>query len=85
MTAIRAKSEAEVIGFHLGWDINDVRECSYQDTRFRKPKVYTIGNDYVCAPLIGTKPAVDKQFPDRWVWEKVGTYYGREVYWSSLK
>lgn len=74
-----AKSAAEIIAFHFGSDIADIRDAIYQPTRYR-PSIYTVytkAGDYWTAPPAGQKP--HKAFS----WEKVATYYGRDVYVSK--
>jgi len=68
------KRANEIIGFHLGWDIADVSEGVYQPTRYSAPRVYVCGDDYFCCPSGNQKP------PAGFDWEKVGTYYERDVY-----
>lgn len=70
-----AKTAPEIIGFHLGWDIRDVTEGRYQ--RYQSPNVYVCGSDYFCCPTATQKlPKNVSENP----WDKVGTYYGRDVY-----
>lgn len=68
-----AKSAAEIIGFHLGWDIAEVRDGLYQRTT--APAVYVCGSDYFTCPT-----AKQKLPKDIGEWATVGTYYGRTVY-----
>lgn len=68
-----AKTAPEIIGFHLGWDIQDVKDGRYQ--RHDSPGVYVCANDYYCSPTASQKPP--SGFNE---WNKVGTYYGRDVY-----
>jgi hypothetical protein len=66
----KKRSEAELVAFHLGCDISDIRDAHYQKTQ--KPKLFTVGNYYFCAPAKDVK--VPKGF------NAVGEYYGRFVY-----
>lgn len=69
------RSAAEIIGFHLGWDIAEVREGRYQ--RYINPAVYVCGGDYFASPPAGSKaPTHDVGGP----WVHVGSYYGRDVF-----
>lgn len=67
-----AKTAAEIIAFHLGWNWDDVREGLYQ--RHRSPGVYVCSNDYYCCPTARQK------LPKGFNWIKVATEYGRDVY-----
>lgn len=67
----------EIIGFHLGWDLREVSEGRYQPTRYSSPSIYVCGEDYYCAPSGSQKP------PKGFEWEKVGTYYERDVFRAS--
>lgn len=69
-----AKHANEIIGIHLGWDINDVTDGRYQPSRYFNPSVYVGSNDYYCAPTAKQK------LPKGWDWKEVGEYYGRKVY-----
>jgi hypothetical protein len=74
-----AKTAPEIIGFHLGWDIRDVTDGRYQ--RYTAPGVYVCGDHYYCSPTAQQKPphlGVKGDTPT--AWEKVGTYYNRDVY-----
>lgn len=73
------KQAAEIIGFHLGWDINDVKDGVYQPSAYVSPRVYTCGNDYYCCPTAAQKPSKDFE------WQEVGEHYGRKVYRASLE
>lgn len=75
MTAkTKRRTAAELIGFHLGWDMRDVSEGRYQSTRYAAPAIYVCGDDYYCAPSGSQVP------PKGWNWEPVGTYYARTVF-----
>lgn len=71
-------SGAYIIAFHFCSDVRDVSSQRYQSTRYPSPALYTIGDDYYCAPAVGQKPT--KGFP----WEKIGEHYGRSVYRAKL-
>jgi hypothetical protein len=71
------KSAAEIIGFHFGSDIAEIRGSRYQPTRYSAPAIFTVytkAGDYWCCPTEGQK------LPSEWRWEPVATYYGRTVY-----
>jgi hypothetical protein len=73
------KSQAEIIGFHLGWDISDVRDSVYQPTRYSSPKIYSCGpTDYMAATPSGKRPsgATARDFE----WTPVASYYDWTVY-----
>ena len=79
MSATRKRSGAEIIAFHFGSDINDVRDCAYQSYR---PTVYTVGNDYYCCPPAGRRPP--REAPGQ-PWRELAAYYGRTIYVSEMK
>lgn len=68
------KRANEIIGFHLGWDVNDVSDGVYQPTRYSSPRVYVCADSYFCCPSGSQKP------PKGFDWKLVATYYGRDVY-----
>lgn len=70
-----AKRANEIIAFHLGWNMPDVSEGRYQ--RYSAPAVYVCGNSYFCAPTGSQKPPSGVSEKP---WQKVGTYYGRDVW-----
>jgi len=79
MTKPVRKQAAEIIGFHLGWDINDVKDGVYQPTSYASPRVYVCGNDYYCSPTSS------QSLPKDFKWTKVGEHYGRDVYCSTAE
>ena len=71
-----AKTAAEIIGFHLGWDMRDVSETRYQPTRLASPSIYAISDEfYYAAPSSNTPPKNMKGD-----WRIIGEYYGRKVF-----
>ena len=74
------KTAAEIIAFHFGNDIADVRDSRYQPTRLTDPAVYVIGNDYFAAPSNNAPPRHDVGLP----WEAIGEHYGRKVYRARM-
>ena len=80
MTQTR-RSAAEIIAFHFCADIADIRDSRYHPTRFASPAIFTVGDNYYCAPSGSQKPPQDREFSEpRWDWKPIGTYYGRTVY-----
>lgn len=84
------RTAAEIIGFHLGMDINDVKEYRYQPTVYRNPAIYGIdfkhaGKEwaYVCSPARGSIPKGDLY--GHFEWEKIGEEFGRAIYGSEGK
>lgn len=71
----KKRTAPEIIGFHLGWDIADVKYGRYQ--RYASPAVYVCGNSYFCVPTAAQK------LPDDFEWNRVGEYYGRVVYMAK--
>lgn len=76
-TTKSGKRANEIIGFHLGWDINDVTDGVYQPTRYSSPRVYVCGDSYYCCPNGSKKP------PAGFNWKLDGTHYGRDVYMAE--
>lgn len=76
---LKSKTAAYLIAFHFCWDIKDVQDNRYQANR-HDAAIYTLGNDYYCAPAIG------KPLPagERWHWEKVAEYEGRAIWCSKV-
>jgi hypothetical protein len=73
----KRRSAAEIIAFHFGWDIAEIRDSRYQPTRYASPAVfvvYTDAGDYCCCPTEGQK------LPKDWEWSPVASYYGRTVF-----
>jgi hypothetical protein len=76
-----ARSSAEIIAFHMGWDITEVRDARYQSTRLVAMAVYPIGDDlWMCCPAKGKKPLYSKEFP----WKPLTEYYGRTIYYCTV-
>jgi len=71
----KRRSAAELIATVLCWDWNDVKENVYQPTRYTSPRVYSIGEGYMCAPT-----AKQKLPTDLGEWKVAGEAYGRKVY-----
>jgi hypothetical protein len=74
----KRRTAAEIIAFHFGWDITDVRDCRYQPTRYTAPAIFTIGDDYYCAPTKGQK------LPKGWAWTGFSHHYGRDIYCAPM-
>lgn len=78
------RSQAEIVGFHLGWDIGDVRDMVYQPTRYSQPNIYSVGpTDYMCACKDGqrVRGAAGRDYE----WTPVAAYYGWTVYAGKAK
>lgn len=73
----KKRTGAEIIAFHLGWDMPDVTAGRYQHYN---PAVYVCGDDYFCCPALG-------KFPPKfgYNWEKIGEHYGRSVYTAKAE
>ncbi len=69
------KQAPEIIAFHLGQDIQDIKDGLYQ---YHTPSVYTHGDDYYCCPRKGQKPPVREFSETEWVLS--GEEYGRKIY-----
>lgn len=77
--ATKRVTAAEAIAEHLGWDINEMKDCRYQPTHY-PVAIYTVGNDYYCAPAIGKEPPKDFR------WAHVGNHRQtqRKIYRSTV-
>jgi hypothetical protein len=74
---MKKRSAAEIVAFHFGYDIAEMRDQRYQPTRYSSPAIFTVGDDYYCAPTKGQK------LPAGWNWKAKATYYGRDIYEAS--
>lgn len=70
---------AYIIAFHCGQDMADMADCRYQPTVYPSPAVYTLNDDYYCAPAAGQK------LPEDFDWREVGAHYSRIVYCSKRR
>lgn len=81
MTKTQNRSAAEIIAFHLGWDISEVRDARYQPTHYVAMAVYPIGDEtWMCCPGKGKKPL----YGSEWPWKPLAEYYGRTIYHCSV-
>lgn len=71
----KRRSAAEIIGFHLGWDMREVSECRYQPTRFANPAIYSVGDRYFAAPSNNVMPKADVG-----EWNYLAEHYGRKIF-----
>jgi len=72
---VKRRQAPELIATLIGWDWSDVKANVYQPTRYASPRVYVIGEGYMCAPTARqTLPA------NVGAWEVAGSAYGRPVY-----
>jgi hypothetical protein len=78
MATTKRRSATELVAFHLGWDMADVRDCRYQAKRGEMP-VFTCGDSYYCCPPEGEHPGNLKGF----TWIADGTAYGRTIYTAT--
>ena len=70
------RTAAEIIAFHLGWDMPDVSETRYQPTRLANPAIYTpFSEGYIAAPSNNLPPTNLKGD-----WKVIGEHYGRKVF-----
>jgi hypothetical protein len=72
-----AKQAAEIIAFHLGQDLAEMKDYRYQPTVWKNPAVYTFGDDYWAAPASGKMP---KAYCHINTWKCVGEEYGRKIF-----
>lgn len=73
-----SRTAAEIIAFHIGSDIADVRDARYQPSRFAKVALYTIGDYYYCAPRAG------QALPKGYNWVQAGMEYERMIYRAHM-
>jgi hypothetical protein len=85
MKTIR-RSAPEIIAFHLGWDINDVKDTQYCPTQLAAPRVYSIdlrhdGIEYAYLAA----PSNNKMKPNyaNLEWVKIGEEYGRFIFGAT--
>lgn len=77
------RSAAELVAFHFGSDITDIRDAVYQPTRYSGPSVFTVADGYWCAvPDAKSVPKASAAFRD-WSWTPVAAYYGWTVFLGS--
>ncbi len=74
----KRRTAAEIIGFHLCWDMRDVSETRYQ--RYSNPAIYVIGDDYFAAPANNAPPKAAVGMP----WVEVAEYYNRKVFVAKM-
>lgn len=72
-----AKHAPEIIAFHLGCDMAEMRDHTYQPGSYRC-SLYTFGPHYYAAPT------AKSQLPKDWTWHKVATEYGRDIYRAHM-
>lgn len=72
------RTAPEIIATVLGWDWLEVKDNVYQPTRYRAPRVYTVGHAYVCCPTDRQRLPPADHFNA--TWEVIGEAYGRKVY-----
>lgn len=74
----KRRTAPEIIAFHFCSDIRDISDGRYQPTRYTAPAIYTVGEDYYCCP------SGSQKLPKGFAWEKLATYYGRDIYCATL-
>jgi hypothetical protein len=72
------RTQIEAIATHLGWDINEAKDATYQEATWSK-KIVTTDDHYYCAHISGRRPIVKNRdgdlFPTDWeVAEPVGKW-----------
>ena len=75
----KRRTAAEIIAFHLGWDMAEVSDCRYQSTVYTAPAIYTLDNDYYAAPSDNRPP---KKMEGKW--QEIGEHYGRKVFFLPM-
>lgn len=80
------RSAPEILAFHFGMDIADMRDYRYQPTRYSVPAIYTLdykhnGKEYsyLAAPSSGKMP---KNYASL-EWEQIGQEYGRPIFGAT--
>lgn len=76
----KRRTAAEIIGFHLGWDMREVSEYRYHPTRLASPSIYAMGDGYFAAPSDNKPP---RNMPGDW--REVAEYYGRKVFFRGME
>ena len=72
---VKRRQAPELIATLIGWDWSDVKDNVYQPVRYASPRVYVIGEGYMCAPTARQKLPADVG-----AWEVAGVVYGRTIY-----
>jgi hypothetical protein len=80
-TKTPVRTAPEIIATVLGWDWADVKANVYQPTRYSSPRVYVVGNAYMCSPTAKQTPPKGHFDP----WTVYGEAYGRKVYVSGTR
>ncbi len=78
-----AMQSTNALATHLGWDVADLRDYRYQQTRTRGP-VFTIGDSYMTVCKVGKKPCkfdLEWKPVNSWITEA----YGWLVFEASMK
>ena len=73
------RSAAEKIADALGLDIEEVREGLYHPSKYHKPSVYVVGDDYYAASVCAPTYCVGQP------WERVFSWRGDDVWCSKMK
>jgi len=76
MTTTKRRNANTVLAMQFGWDIGDLREQRYQDTR-TNGAVYTIGDNYYCCVPLGKQPYQDRTSLVQWSWQPVESAFAK--------
>jgi len=74
-----AKRAPEIIATHLGFDLAEMKDYTYQPGSYQVA-LYAIGDYYYASP---TKAQTGK-LPKDWRWHNVGTEFGRDIYRAHM-
>jgi hypothetical protein len=75
----KKRSAAEKIADALGMDIADVRDGRYQPSKYPKPAVYVVGDDYYAVSDSAPRYCVGQP------WERVSSWRGDDVWCSKIE
>ena len=76
----KRRTAAEIIAFHIGWDMREVSEHRYHPTRLRSPSIYGFDDGYYAAPADNKPPGNMKS-----AWREIGEHYGRKVFFCGTE
>ena len=79
---VKRRTAAELIAYHVGWDMAEMSEYRYQSTRFVSPAIYTVADSYYAAPTAANVSRLRKGYAGL-KWQCVGQEYGREI-WEGV-
>lgn len=74
---MKNKRAPEIIATHLGFDLAEMKDYSYQPGKY-KCALYTVGDWYYAAPT------AKSMLPAERTWHPVAVEFGRQIYRSHM-